>query len=138
MTDAKLRLGGMALRNGLLVHGPNHWAVAIRNESGAIEVTSGAKPRFRGQAARLPGLHGVLRLGEAFALIPMIKQSVPKAQLPFEDARMVAAMVGATALAAGVRKSGPRTFARESAVAFLSVAPTALALKDSGLAAYHG
>jgi hypothetical protein len=26
--DGKLRLGGMALRNGLLVHGPTHWAAA--------------------------------------------------------------------------------------------------------------
>jgi uncharacterized protein YqhQ len=138
MTETKLRLGGMALRNGLLVHGPNHWAVAIRTDSGSIEVTSGTKPRFRGRAAQLPGLRGVLRLGEAFALIPMIKKSAPKAQLPFEDVRMAAAMVGASALAAGVRKSGPRTLARESAIAFLSVAPTALALKDSDLAAYHG
>ena len=24
--EDKLRLGGMALRNGLLVHGPTHWA----------------------------------------------------------------------------------------------------------------
>ncbi|MDQ1741487.1 MAG: hypothetical protein QOE53_3139, partial [Pseudonocardiales bacterium] len=36
MTDGstepeKLRLGGMALRNGLLVHGPTHWAAAVRN-----------------------------------------------------------------------------------------------------------
>ena len=28
--DDKLRLGGMALRNGLLVHGPTHWAAAVR------------------------------------------------------------------------------------------------------------
>jgi uncharacterized protein YqhQ len=138
MSETKLRLGGMALRNGLLVHGPDHWAVAVRTSEGSIEVTSGPKPRFRGKAAALPGLRGVLRLGEAFALIPMIKKAAPKAQLPFEDARVAVAMVAASALAAGVRKSGPRTLGRESAVAFLSVAPTALALKDSDLAAYHG
>ena len=28
--EEKLRLGGMALRNGLLVHGPTHWAAAVR------------------------------------------------------------------------------------------------------------
>jgi uncharacterized protein YqhQ len=138
MSETKLRLGGMALRNGLLVHGPNHWAVAFRTSEGSIEVASGPKPRFRGKAAELPGLRGVLRLGEAFALIPTIKKAAPKAQLPFEDAKIAAAMVTASALAAGVRKSGPRTLGRESAVAFLSVAPTALALKDSDLAAYHG
>ena len=42
MTDAatspKLRLGGMALRNGLLVHGPTHWAAAARRPDGTIGV----------------------------------------------------------------------------------------------------
>lgn len=42
--ETKLRLGGMALRNGLLVHGPTHWAAAIRNPDGEIEVASGASP----------------------------------------------------------------------------------------------
>ncbi|HEY0277850.1 MAG TPA: hypothetical protein VGC32_06240 [Solirubrobacterales bacterium] len=36
----KLRLGGMALRNGLLVHGPTHWAAAVRRPDGSIEVAS--------------------------------------------------------------------------------------------------
>ena len=35
-TPTKLRLGGMALRNGLLVHGPTHWAAAIRTRDGQI------------------------------------------------------------------------------------------------------
>ena len=34
----KLRLGGMALRNGLLVHGPTHWAAAVRTGSGELKV----------------------------------------------------------------------------------------------------
>ena len=45
-TGGKLRLGGMALRNGLLVHGPTHWAAAVRNDADAIEVASGRKPRL--------------------------------------------------------------------------------------------
>src|SRR5690242_4399728 len=40
----KLRLGGMALRNGLLVHGPTHWAAAVRRSDGSIEVASERKP----------------------------------------------------------------------------------------------
>ena len=51
MSDEKLRLGGMALRNGLLVHGPTHWAAAVRTRGGAIEVASGRKPDL-GFAAR--------------------------------------------------------------------------------------
>ena len=41
--DDKLRLGGMALRNGLLVHGPTHWAAAVRDDHGLIQVASGRK-----------------------------------------------------------------------------------------------
>jgi uncharacterized protein YqhQ len=134
----KLRLGGMALRNGLLVHGPTSWAVAARTAGGEIKLASGDKPRLRGPGAQLPGVRGLARLGEAFALIPLIKRRLPEAQLPFEDLRVAAAMLASSALAAGVRRAGPRTVARESAVALLSVAPTALALKDSDLAAYHG
>src|ERR1700754_1595068 len=44
-TTDKLRLGGMALRNGLLVHGPKHWAAAVRADDGTIVVASGPKPR---------------------------------------------------------------------------------------------
>jgi len=47
VTD-KLRLGGMALRNGLLVHGPTHWAAAVRRRDGSIATASGRKPRVRG------------------------------------------------------------------------------------------
>jgi uncharacterized protein YqhQ len=134
----KVRLGGMALRNGLLVHGPGHWAVAVRTDSGAIKVASGEKPTLRGRFAELPGLRGVARLGEAFALIPLVKRRLPEVQLPFQDARVVASMVASSALAAAIRRGAGRTPLREGAVALLSVAPTALALKDSELAAYHG
>ena len=79
---AKVRLGGMALRNGLLVHGPDHWAVALRAKDGGLRVESGAKPRFRGSVADLPGIRGIARLGEAFALLPVIKRRVPEVQLP--------------------------------------------------------
>ena len=41
----KLRLGGMALRNGLLVHGPTHWAAAVRTDAGR------AQGRLRAEAA---------------------------------------------------------------------------------------
>ena len=33
-----LRLGGMALRNGLLIHGPTSWAAAARDQDGEIQV----------------------------------------------------------------------------------------------------
>src|SRR4051812_10822598 len=81
----KIRLGGMALRNGLLVHGAGHWAVAVRTPDGTIKVDSGPKPRLKGPVSNLPGLRGVARIGEAFALLPLIKRQVPEVRLPFED-----------------------------------------------------
>jgi uncharacterized protein YqhQ len=136
--SAKLRLGGMALRNGLLVHGPSQWAVAVRKRDGTIGVASGPKPRIRSRAADLPWVRGVARLGEAFALIPVVKRKVPEVQLPFEDTRVALAMLASSAIAAGVRRAGPLSVGREGVIALLSIAPTALALKDSELAAYHG
>jgi len=133
----KVRLGGMALRNGLLVHGPGHWAVGVRTADGSIKVGSGPKPRFQGPVTELPGFRGIARLAEAFALLPLIKREVPQVRLPFEDGRVLAAMFASSALSAGVRRGG-RTPGRESLLAVLGIAPTALALKDSDLAAYHG
>jgi uncharacterized protein YqhQ len=134
----KVRLGGMALRNGLLVHGPEHWAVALRTSDGRVRVESGSKPRLRGKVADLPGIRGVARLGEAFALLPVIKRRVPEVQLPFEDTRVLAAMVGSSVINAGARRLGGRTARNELLMAALGIAPTALALRDSQLAAYHG
>ena len=47
----RLRLGGMALRNGLLIHGPTSWAAAARAGDGTIKVASGPKPTFAPRAA---------------------------------------------------------------------------------------
>ena len=49
--EDKLRLGGMALRNGLLVHGPTHWAAAVRTDDGEVRVASGPKPDLGGRAS---------------------------------------------------------------------------------------
>src|SRR4051794_27712189 len=58
----KLRLGGMALRNGLLVHGPTHWAAAVRTDDGEVKVASGRKPRIgAGPVERVPGVRGVAK-----------------------------------------------------------------------------
>ena len=40
MSDEKLRLGGMALRNGLALFGPTSWAAAVRGPDGGIQVAT--------------------------------------------------------------------------------------------------
>ena len=132
----KLRLGGMALRNGLLVHGPTKWAAAIRDGDGAIAVASGPKPRVRGRGQRRPGVRGVVRLGEAVAVIPLVKRALPEARLPFQDATVAVAM-GATALAGMALRRRTRGIGGEAALAALSLAPSLIALRGGELGAYE-
>jgi uncharacterized protein YqhQ len=132
----KLRLGGMALRNGLLVHGPTHWAAAVRNGAGAIEVASGRKPRLR-RVDPIPGVRGVVRLAEAFAVIPLVKRALPAARLPFQDPGVLAvaagASIGGTLLRRRLRGTGG-----EAAAAVVGFMPALFALRGGELAAYHG
>jgi uncharacterized protein YqhQ len=135
----RLRLGGMALRNGLLIHGPTAWAAAARTPDGAIEVASGPKPTFaRGPLGSLPLLRGPLRLAEAFAVVPIARRSLPAARLPIEDSRVLAIGLATAALSSVIRRLGPTTVARETLIATLGVLPAATALRDRDLAAYHG
>jgi uncharacterized protein YqhQ len=135
----RLRLGGMALRNGLLIHGPTHWAAAVRDSDGCVQVASERKPELApALASRLPGLRGPLRLAEALAVLPLVRRRMPDARLPFEDLR-VAAAIGATLVAtAALRKRFGSSALREGIVQAIGAAPAVVALLDRDLAAYHG
>jgi uncharacterized protein YqhQ len=139
MSDEKLRLGGMALRNGLLVHGPTHWAAAVRTRGGEIAVASGRKPDLGSTAAeRVPGLRGVVKLAEAMAVIPLVKRALPEARLPMQDVKTLGAMGAAALVGSAVRNAARSVAARETAVAAISLAPALMALRSGDLAAYHG
>ena len=135
---AKLRLGGMALRNGLLVHGPTHWSAAVRRKDGTIAVASGRKPRLHG-VEKLAGVRGVVRLGEAMIVIPLVKRALPEAKLPFQDAKVLerdARRRGGRAPAArapeGRRRRRGRCWAPSRWL------PSFVALRGGELAEYHG
>jgi uncharacterized protein YqhQ len=133
-----LRLGGMALRNGLLIHGPTSWAAAARDQQGEIQVASGRKPALAPDlAARVPLLRGPLKLAEAFLLIPFVRLRLRSARLPFEDVRVLAAMFVASTASRSLRRR-ETTAIRELAQAVLGLAPALVALGDRDLAAYHG
>ena len=136
--EDKLRLGGMALRNGLLVHGPTHWAAAVRTDDGEVKVASGRKPDLGAKVADgIPGVRGVAKLAEAMAVIPIVKRALPEARLPMQDVKTLGAMGAAALGGQAIRKAG-RGIGREAAVALVSVAPALLALRSGDLAAYHG
>src|SRR4051812_8133318 len=134
--EEKLRLGGMALRNGLLVHGPTHWAAAVRAPDGTVKAASGPKPRLKA-ADGVPGLRGLVRLGEAFAVIPLVKRGLPEAKLPFEAPSVLAVAAGASVAGALVRRR-MRGAAGEGGATLIGLAPALFALRGGELAAYHG
>jgi uncharacterized protein YqhQ len=138
MSEEKIRLGGMAMPNGVLVHGPSSWACAIRHPDGRLEVAS-ARKRFRAANVTSPLLRGPARLAEAMALLPQVKRKLPAAQLPMQRPRVLVTMVGAAIAVKGVRESGRlRPAAQELISGLLSIAPAAFAMRGSELAAYHG
>ncbi|HEV2775277.1 MAG TPA: DUF1385 domain-containing protein [Solirubrobacteraceae bacterium] len=134
---AKLRLGGMALRNGLLVHGPTHWAAAVRRPDGTIGTASGRKPRLHG-VEKLAGVRGVVRLAEAMIVIPLVKRALPEAKLPFQDAKVLAAMLGATAGGRLLRGHLKKGAGAEALIGAVSLLPSVVALRGGELAEYHG
>lgn len=138
MSDEKVRLGGMALSNGVLVHGPAAWACAVRLPSGEIRVAS-ARKRFRASGVTNPVLRGPAKMLEAFSLLPQVHGRLPEAKLPFARPSVMAAMAGSTAAVHVVRSSpSVRPAARELLSSLLALAPAILALRGGELAAYHG
>ena len=136
MTE-KVRLGGMALSNGVLVHGPTAWACAVRLPNGELKVVA-EKKRTRASEINQPLLRGPARLLEMLTLLPRLKRRVPEAKLPFERPAVLATMIGGAVAVRAVRGSRLPSLARELLAGIASLAPAALSLRGSGLAAYHG
>jgi uncharacterized protein YqhQ len=137
VSKEKVRLGGMALANGVLVHGPKSWACAIRTEDG-IKVAAQRK-RLRAGKIESPLLRGPIRLLDAMSIIPQIRRALPEAKLPFQRPAVLVSMLASAVVVRLVRGSpriGPA--AQELVSGLLSVAPAALALRGSDVAAYHG
>jgi len=138
MSEEKVRLGGMALPNGVLVHGPSGWACAIRHPDGRLEVASAPK-RFRAANVRSPFLRGPARLVEALAVLPEVKRALPAAMLPMQSRRVVSSMFGVVLVVREIRESSRlRPAAQELISGLLALAPAVFALRGSELAAYHG
>jgi uncharacterized protein YqhQ len=138
MAEEKVRLGGMALANGVLVHGPKAWGCAVRTDEGELRVAAQRK-RFRAADIETPLLRGPARLLEAMAVIPEVRRALPEAKLPFQRPAVLATMLTSAVVVRLVRGSGRvRPAAQELVSGLLSIAPAALALRGSELAAYHG
>lgn len=108
MARDTIRLGGMALPNGVLVHGPTSWACAIRHDDGRLEVVA-EKKRFVASEVTMPLLRGPARLVEALAVLPQMKRRLPRAKLPFERPGVLAAALGSAVVVKVTRDSSRLT-----------------------------
>jgi uncharacterized protein YqhQ len=135
VSDEKLRLGGMALRNGLALFGPTSWAAAVRAPDGTIQVASGTRPRVHA-ADRVPLLRGVVRMSEMLAALPLIRRRLPDSRLSFEHGSVAASAALCTALASVVRRRGD--FRGELASTLIGVVPSLITLASRDLVRYHG
>lgn len=138
MATEKVRFGGMALANGVLVHGPRAWACAVRTEDGELKVAAAYK-RFRASEIEQPLLRGPAKLLESLAVLPEVRRELPEAKLPFQRPAVLATMLASATVVKITRDSGRLgPAAQELLAGVLSVAPAALSLRSSDLAAYHG
>jgi uncharacterized protein YqhQ len=136
--EERVRLGGMALRNGILVHSMDHWAAAVRTEDGRIEMASGRKPELPEVLVGMPVLRGVARMAELLYLLPTLRRRLPDARLPMEGPGLAAALAGSAILTQVVRRSRLPAVVVESVAAGVSLVPALAAVRGSQLAGYHG
>jgi len=135
VSDEKLRLGGMALRNGLALFGPTSWAAAVRTADGEIQVASGARPRIHA-ADGVPFVRGMVRMSEMLMALPVIRRSLPDARLSFEHRSVAGSAIVCAALAAVVRRRGG--FRGELASTVIGIVPSLVTLRSRDLVRYHG
>ncbi len=159
-TDAP-RMGGIALKNGLILVTEQHWAAAIRQADGSIDTASGDKVRLpgggeaggdaaRGRVARahspagarrggIPVLRGLERFAETLVVLGLVKKRLPHAQLPLEGGRVALALAGSLVATQAVRRATTKSaVAEEVGTALAGFVPAVLALKGSAISGYHG
>ena len=59
-------------------------------------------------------MRGVVRLGEAFAVIPLVKRALPAAKLPFESPAVIGVAAAASLGGAQLRKRHARRRRRDA------------------------
>ena len=89
----RLRLGGMALRNGLLIHGPTSWAAAAR--AGRMIKVARAEADVRAYRGRAVASRS-LKLAEAFAVVPLARRKLPGGAVAVRGSAVLTTAIAAT------------------------------------------
>lgn len=132
------RVGGMALANGLLVHDRDNWAAAVRGVDGELRIASGRAPRVEGvPALDLPLVRGLVRLGEAFVVLPLIRRRLPEARFALEDRRALSVAAASTIAIAIARRRLRSIWAQEILSSVGGLVPALVILRGSRVAVWH-
>lgn len=135
MGEKKIRLGGMALENGVLMHGPTAWACAVRTDEGRLKVASGRK---RVLPAEQPLLRGPVKLLESLLVLPRARRSLPEMRFAFQRPRVLAVMALSAGATRAIRGTRLKPAVQELAAGAAALTPALLALRQGELAGYHG
>jgi uncharacterized protein YqhQ len=145
--DKPLRMGGIALGNGLILLSERHWAAAIRERDGEVSVASGKMPKIgsgtddvgRWSPDSLPLWRGLARFGDSLLVLGLVKLRLPAAQLPVQGGRVVGALAGSLAASSVLKSIAPKSvLIQETGKAVAAFVPAMLALRNSSISAYHG
>ncbi len=131
-------LAGMALRNGVLIIGPDDWSAAVRAPDGEIERVTRRRWTMRGPLLSVPFIRGPLRIAEMVSVLPRVRTSLPASRLPHESMSLLAALSGSALVAAAARRRFGPGVRSELASGAASLTATMMALRSGEIAAYHG
>ncbi|MGE5228374.1 MAG: hypothetical protein ACM3MJ_01490, partial [Deltaproteobacteria bacterium] len=100
-----MQLGGMALKDGVLLQSDGYWAAAVREEGGGIRVVSGSKVRLPGRESlrHVPVVRGVVRMGVAMAVLPALRRATGTRVLPLVDPKLLGATGARAAVTVALR-----------------------------------
>ena len=138
---ARLRIGGMALENGVLFQSERFWSMAVRAADGGIEVASGSKsslPRRLG-LRKVPLLRGLVSLSESASVLPEAHAHGGQLPVLMRSPGLLASMLASTLGTVILRNPKKRLppLLEETALAGLALLPSLIALRQSKAVQYH-
>jgi len=137
----RLRIGGMALENGVLFQTDRLWTMGIRGNDGEVRVVSGRKTGLdrSSRAKRIPLLRSLVAMAETALLLPRIQAGGGRLPLPIRSpevlASTVASVAGSLILRNPKRRLSPLT--EELLTSALALVPSLMALRKSSATQYH-
>ncbi len=137
----RIRIGGMAMENGVLFHSDRYWAMAVRDEKGNIRTASGRKAGLKRSSSlkRLPLVRSLVNLAETAALLPRVHAHGGRLPLPLDSPAVlvstIAGVAGGFVLRNPKRRLPP--LLEEALASALAVLPSLVALRRSQASRYH-